>query len=545
MNQIYTEKSILANQNVACDKQSKLPVCIGLLLALILVCWLVWPSGDDPDAPALVIAEPETESGQVVEKVAENATENEIPAKEAPPVQLAIGKELDAPLEGDEAVEPDKKSKIHKTDEENLVGPTDLSREIKSKINRGESLSLAFARNNLDDRIAQQVVQALKKEYNFRRLKAGTKFEVKINPIGKLDSFTLFENPLETYYVRHEGDSYNGYKIKGETRMYVEQVAGKIEFSLAQSMWRHGEGNALTSMLAEIFAWDIDFYSDIQKDDEWRVLVEKHYYNNKFIRYGQILCARLTSRTLGTLDAYYFESSDKQRSEFFDAEGNAVRKNFLRAPLDTTRVTSKYGFRVHPVAHKYKKHNGVDYGAPRGTPIWSIAKGRVTKSGWMGSCGKGVKLKHANGYESIYCHMSSIAVTTGQKVKQKTMLGRVGCTGSCTGPHLHFGMKKHGRYINPQKVKFMPGKKLQRKYRNKWKAARELLKGKLDKIEIPSFYGPALPPDWKAEQITTSKLDKPAQLKKKRLKKKSTKPKKVKSGFRPRPEGINAAKPKG
>lgn len=544
MNRIYTEKSILANQKVA--KRNSIGknhslwfVVIGFLC--LFTVWIFWP-GDDPDTNAAVLAQNQ-ESEK--EQPAQTETPEIVPVKtaEAPPIQQAIGKELDSPLEGREEVEPDAKSEIHKKHVEEFVGPTDLSREIKDKVLLGESLSLAFQRNDLSEKTAQQVVQALKKKYNFRHLKAGTKFEVKLNPKGELDGFTLFENPLETYYVRSEGDSYNGYKIVGETKMYVEQVAGRIEQSLAQSVWKLGESNALTSMIAEIFAWDIDFYSDVQKGDEWRVLVEKNYYNGKFISYGQILCARFTSKTLGTLDAYYFETSDKQRAEFFDAEGNAIRKNFLRAPLDTTRVTSKYGYRNHPVSGKYKKHNGVDYGAPRGTPIWSIAKGRVLKSGWMGSCGKGVKLRHSNGYESIYCHMSSIAVRRGQKVKQKTMLGRVGCTGSCTGPHLHFGMKKHGRYINPQSMKFMPGKKLQRKYRNKYRESRALLKSKLDKMEIPEFYGPALPPDFVASK--TEEETKSSTVKKTSGKKKKSRKKVTNKGFRPRPEGIHEVKPKG
>ena len=367
--------------------------------------------------------------------------------------------------------------------------------EFKGVIKPGESLSLAFGRFDVDHRKATQVALALKGIYDFRQMSPGTHWDARFNILGELEGFTLYHDPLQTFHVRREGGKLEGYKITGETQMYVHAISGRIEQSLAQSIWKLNESEALTAMLAEIFQWDVDFFSDMQPGDEWHLMVEKHFYQGKFVKYGRILCARLKGAAIGELYAYYFQSGDKAYQEYFDDKGWAVRKNFLRAPLDTTRVTSRFGFRSHPVSGKYKKHNGVDYGAPRGTSVWNIARGKVLKAGWMGDCGKGVKVRHDHGYESIYCHLSRISVRRGQSLRQKDKIGNVGCTGVCTGPHLHFGLKRYGKYMNPLKVKYVPGKRLGKRYRDRWKEARALLKGRLDALSASDFLGPEPAPE--------------------------------------------------
>ncbi|RJO65842.1 MAG: M23 family metallopeptidase [Myxococcales bacterium] len=408
---------------------------------------------------------------------------------------------------------------------------------IKGKIERNESLSQSFIRLSIGNSMAFDVMEALKGVFDFRKAQVGNKWELRLNRLGQLDSFTFHFKPLESYYVRREGEQLQGYTIQGETTTYVVPVSGRINESLSKSVWKLGEGDQLTQMIAAIFAWDIDFYSDVQKDDEWRVLVEKHFYNGKFVKYGRILAAAYKGKQVGELYAYFFETEDRGRAEYFDDKGVSLQKSFLRAPLDTTRVSSKFGFRMHPTLRRWKQHNGVDYGAPSGTPIWAIAAGTVLQAGWMDACGKGVKLRHSSGYTSLYCHMSSVAVRAGQHMTQKQLVGRVGSTGRSTGPHLHFGLMKNGQYINPLSVKYEPGKPIEHKYLDRWKEARALLRGKLDAILVPDFLGPDLPPDWFDPTAPTP----PAETI-------SVKPKPApapKKGFRPRPEGIKRAPEKG
>ena len=140
-------------------------------------------------------------------------------------------------------------------------------------------------------------------------------------------------------------------------------------------------------------------------------------------------------------------------NEYYDAKGLELKKNFLRSPLSVIRVTSRFGKRYHPVLRVWRKHNGVDYGATQGTPVWSIAGGVVTFAGWQNGYGNYVVIKHDNGYESRYGHLHRIMVARGQRVKQRQRIGSVGMTGLATGPHLDFQLLVNNRHVNPLNVK--------------------------------------------------------------------------------------------
>ena len=141
----------------------------------------------------------------------------------------------------------------------------------------------------------------------------------------------------------------------------------------------------------------------------------------------------------------------------YDATGRSMQRAFLRNPVPITRITSSYGMRFHPVLGKRKKHNGVDYGAAIGTKVWTVARGNVKYAAWAGASGKLIIVSHANGYETIYAHLSKIHVRKGQYVAQRQLIGRAGNTGRSTGPHLHYGMKRHGRYVDPLRQRFSRG----------------------------------------------------------------------------------------
>gem|GEM_PF-280784 len=418
-----------------------------------------------------------------------------------------------------------------------------LEKSVNGEFMKNESLSDALGRFNVGVQTAIDIAAAFKGVFDIRQIRTGNKFEIKTDPTGKLVSFTLNYSELMSYYVRREGDKLIGYKVEGETEMFVEQVSGVIESSLSDSLWRLGEKDTLTSLIADVFAWDIDFYSDCRKGDTWKIMVEKHYFHGRFMRYGQVLAASYHGSIVGDRYVYYFQSEDDKVQDFFDEKGNSIRRSFMRAPLDTTRVTSKFGFRIHPTLHKYKKHEGIDYGAASGTPVWAVADGKVLGAGWMGACGKGVKLSHYGEYVTVYCHLSSVYVKSGQFVKQKRMIGRVGTTGRSTGPHLHFGITYKGRWINPQSMKMTPGKPLDPRYLGRYKEARELLKGKLDAIEVPVFYGPELPDNY--VDTSGSRLNSISAADKARAaKEKARSPwrNNPPHGYQPRPPGIKAVK---
>jgi murein DD-endopeptidase MepM/ murein hydrolase activator NlpD len=219
---------------------------------------------------------------------------------------------------------------------------------------------------------------------------------------------------------------------------------------------RAGESPHLVTMFVEIFAWDIDFFIDVHPGDTIRLLLEKFVYNGEFIRYGRILAAEYKG-DIGTYRAFWYETDDGT-VDYFDENGGSLRKAFLKSPLKFTNISSGFGKRVHPILGFSKMHLGVDLAAPRGTPIWAPGDGRVKIAGRRGVSGKLIILRHAQGYETIFAHLHTIApgIRKGVRVRQKQVIGTVGSTGRSTGPHLHYGMKIKGKHVNPFTQSFPP-----------------------------------------------------------------------------------------
>jgi murein DD-endopeptidase MepM/ murein hydrolase activator NlpD len=206
--------------------------------------------------------------------------------------------------------------------------------------------------------------------------------------------------------------------------------------------------------MAEIFAWDLDFYRDPREGDEFCLLVEKKEYENGAPAvYQRVLAARYNNA--GTLyDAYLFEGEDGS-AHYYSSDGESLQAAFLRSPLAfDARISSRYSTgRFHPVLGQYRPHLGTDYAAPTGTPILAVADGRVTFSGRSGGSGIMVTLRHANGFETQYLHMSRRLVSKGDRVRQGERIGLVGSTGLATGPHVDIRIRKNGRYMNWEKLK--------------------------------------------------------------------------------------------
>ena len=232
--------------------------------------------------------------------------------------------------------------------------------------------------------------------------------------------------------------------------MTVRGAIGPDADSLVAAMDHAGETIDLSLALAAIFASDIDFNTGLQPGDRFELVVEKRYREgNQFAGYGPILAAELHNDRR-RLRGVRFQP-DGGSPGYFDEEGRSLRKFFLRSPLKFEPViTSAFsGRRFHPVLHEYRAHQGVDYRAPTGAPVVAVASGTVVFAGVSGGSGRMVHLRHANGFESQYLHLSSIAVRAGSRVSQGNLIGRVGSTGLATGPHLHYALRKNGVNVNP------------------------------------------------------------------------------------------------
>jgi murein DD-endopeptidase MepM/ murein hydrolase activator NlpD len=229
----------------------------------------------------------------------------------------------------------------------------------------------------------------------------------------------------------------------------VEGEINRETNSLVASLDQAGERIELALGMADVFSGEIDFNSDLQPGDRFRVLVERHTREDKLSGYGPILAAEFVNDGR-TLKAIRF-TPDGGAPGYYDENGRSLKRFFLKSPLKfEPRITSRFSSsRRHPILGYARAHNGVDYHASTGAPVVVVAPGVVTMAGWTGGGGRTVKVRHPNGYETEYLHLSSIAARAGQRVSQGDLVGRVGQTGLATGPHLHYGLKKSGRYVNP------------------------------------------------------------------------------------------------
>jgi murein DD-endopeptidase MepM/ murein hydrolase activator NlpD len=203
--------------------------------------------------------------------------------------------------------------------------------------------------------------------------------------------------------------------------------------------------------LSEIFAWDIDFTTDIRNGDTYRAVVEDLWHDGKFVRHGRIMAAEFTNNGT-TYEAYRFEENG--RAGYYDAKGKSLRRAFLKAPLNYKRISSGYGIRRHPITKRVEMHRGIDYAAPLGTPVSAVGDGIVEYAGYKGLNGNIIIIRHPNGYRTYYLHLHKIlkAVRRGRRVVQGQEIGTVGATGRATGPHLDFRIKKGRNFVNPLKI---------------------------------------------------------------------------------------------
>jgi murein DD-endopeptidase MepM/ murein hydrolase activator NlpD len=332
------------------------------------------------------------------------------------------------------------------------------SYEVRSGLIRpNEPIGQALARVGIDIRQTEELVAALQGVFDFRKCRPGDGFRVTVAG-GQVDAFEYRRGPVEEYLVRRDGDRLLGSARAFEIEKQVVQVSATITSSLFGAVQSTGEDQQLAVNLADILAWDIDFYMDPRKGDTFQVIVEKYVHDGKLVRYGDILAAEYKGELVGTKRVYRYPEPKTGNPSYYAEDGSATKRAFLKSPLKFANVTSRFGIRWHPVLQYVKAHEGVDFGAGIGTPVWAIGDGVVTHAGWAGACGIMVKLRHANGLETAYCHLSRLGegVRAGVHVAQKRVIGFVGTTGRSTGPHLHYAVKRGGHFINPLSLKFPP-----------------------------------------------------------------------------------------
>ena len=323
-------------------------------------------------------------------------------------------------------------------------------------LRRGETLESALRRAGVERAEGAAIVATLRSSVNMRRLAPGERLTVLPGAEGGAVEVVYTRSPAERYEIRSEAGRWTVTAVRPDVDTRVVALAGEVRDSLFASVERLGESPVLTARLVTLFEWDFDFAADSLPGDQFRCLVEKRYVGDSLLGYGDILIAQYSSVERSLLTGVAF--ADGGRREYYDASGRSVRKMFLRAPLDFTRITSGFSHaRRHPILGGLRPHLAVDYGAPVGTPVRAVADGVVTQAGWDGGFGLTITLRHARGYETMYNHLSKMDVRRGQRVRQRQIIGRVGTTGLSTGPHLDYRVRKAGVFVNPLGEKFIPG----------------------------------------------------------------------------------------
>lgn len=331
-------------------------------------------------------------------------------------------------------------------------------REIVGFFQPHQTVTDALTGHGISSTLTDRIVSSAREEYNLSRVKAGQPYWIHLTADGLFRDFrypvddqrylTVFQDPEQDRLVPVMKD------FPYETR--VETVSGVIESSLFAAVRDLGEMDQLALDLADIFASDIDFYSDIQSGDSFKVLIEKKYLNGKNTKYGAIQAAAFRNRQK-VFSGFRFHD-ENGKPAYYAPDGKSLKRSFLKSPLKFGRISSKFSLgRMHPILRIVRPHLGVDYAAPVGTPVQAVGAGIVINAGMSGGSGRMVKLRHAGGFETAYLHLSRIAVKSGSRVNQGDVIGYVGSSGLSTGPHLDFRVVRHGTPINPLKVIFPPG----------------------------------------------------------------------------------------
>lgn len=353
-------------------------------------------------------------------------------------------------------------------------------------VKKGDTLTHVFKRAGVKHSEVLQFAKGNKKAKKLTQLSPGQKFEIAANDNGELLHLILHKSKTDKYVANKvEGK----FEVVHESREYdrrVTHTAGTIKSSLFEAALEAGLSDNVTMDLAHIFGWDVDFALDIRENDQFVVLYEELYLDGERVGDGNILAAEFINQGKSFKAVRY--TDDKGNSNYYDEKGRSMRKAFLRTPVDFSRISSRFGNRYHPTLKRKKKHKGVDYAAPRGTPIKAAGDGKIIWRARKGGYGKTVIIKHGSRYSTLYAHMNSYnrKARKGSYVKQGQIIGYVGSTGRSTGPHLHYEFRVNGAHRNPLTVKLPDAESIRKKYKSDFLSKSRPLLAQLDLIKDTS-----------------------------------------------------------
>ncbi len=355
------------------------------------------------------------------------------------------------------------------------------------QVSRNQNLSDILISRGISLYQIDQLARNSKPVFDVRRIRLGNKYYfLQKNSSLSPDYFIYEENPVD-YIVFELNDSLQVYRGTKPIEIKISSCSGIIESSLWNALAAQEVSPILAIEMSDIFAWTIDFFG-IQKGDRFKVIYEERFVEGASIGLGKIHAA-IFEHMGEPISAFFFKG--KEQEGYFDKDGKSLRKAFLKAPLNFSRISSRFSHsRMHPVLKYRRPHLGVDYAAPSGTPVYSIGDGVIVKKAYQGGGGGNyLTIKHNSVYSSQYMHLQGYAkgISPGNRVKQGQLIGYVGMTGLASGPHLDFRIFKNGAPVDPLTVKAPPVEPIHEFNAQLFYSLRDSVSQSLDSISYPDI----------------------------------------------------------
>jgi murein DD-endopeptidase MepM/ murein hydrolase activator NlpD len=347
---------------------------------------------------------------------------------------------------------------------DNISIPPNQLDSFQYTISKGNNLSTAFALYGMDQKKIQIFSKLVSSVFDLKKIKIGTHIKIifySINPSDPKEIVISLDNNKKIIILSNDKNSYDVIMKDEILTKKTEKLSTIISGSFISSIKKLKISQQSIQEIINAFSHDIDFKKDIKNGNQIEILVDK-FYNSEgvFDHSGPIIYCKLILKNK-ELEIFLFKDSEGNIN-YYNADAMSIKKNILSKPIKSSRITSGFGMRKHPVLGYSRMHNGIDFAAPTGTPILSAGNGVVTVIGRKGGYGKYIKIKHDNTYSTAYAHLNKFAkdLKKGSKVKQGQIIGYVGMTGITSGPHLHFEVIKFDQHIDPKTIKAAPETKL-------------------------------------------------------------------------------------
>ncbi len=354
------------------------------------------------------------------------------------------------------------------------------------EVRSGQTLDTIFRKQGFSVALLHRILALNKDTKGLKKIHPGETFEFRKDVDGNLLQMRYPLGEARYLLVRNENNVLSAEIQLRQIIAETNEAEGVISSSLFLAAKEAGLSDAMIMKLANIFGWDIDFVLDIRQGDRFMLVYEKLYREGEFLRDGNILAATFINQG-ERFQAIYFEHDGI--SAYFAPDGRNMRKAFLRAPLNFSYISSSFNpRRMHPVLKRIRPHNGIDYQAPRGTPVYAAGDGTVIRSDYSRANGHHVFIKHANNIQTKYLHFTRRTVKKGQRVKQGQTIGYVGSSGLATGPHLHYEFLVNGVHRNPRTVSFPKAEPLQGETLKAFQAHAAPMLTRLSRLESASLY---------------------------------------------------------